>query len=113
MRDQQVTWRALRRELREAGHRRASAPTISRAEERAWLAQRFMTEIFPVLTPLAIDPAHPFPFIANLGLGLALQLAAARATASACEALLLIPGDDRAASSGCPARRSASCRSSR
>ena len=90
MRDQQVTWRVLRQQMAEAGIA-VIGPEDLAAEDRNWLEERFMAEIFPVLTPLAIDPAHPFPFIANLGLGMALQLQRL-SDGDRMEALLLIPG---------------------
>lgn len=89
MQDQQTTWAALRRELAASGVAVIGPEELS-AKDRAFLAERFKAEVFPVLTPLAIDPAHPFPFIANLGLGLALELAR-RSDGSPMQALLLIP----------------------
>ena len=39
--------------------------------QRLWVDNYFQTAIFPVLTPLAVDPAHPFPFVSNLSLNVA------------------------------------------
>ena len=71
--EQQENWVKLEALLAEAGIHVLSADRLSDAE-RAWLEEHFLAHIFPVLTPVAVDPAHPFPFIPNFGFTLGLEL---------------------------------------
>ena len=65
-------------------------PAALSEADRGWLETTFEEAIFPVLTPLSIDPAHPFPFIPNLGFSMGLQLCSSR-TGEPMTALLRLP----------------------
>jgi polyphosphate kinase len=70
---QGAIFEALAPSLAEAGIR-VGRPDDLEAEHRAELRQRFEEQFFPVLTPLAVDPGHPFPYISNLSLNLAVMV---------------------------------------
>ena len=59
--------------LADAGFKLTNASVLSKADRRL-LSEVFQKRIFPVLTPLAVDPAHPFPYISNLSLNLAVMV---------------------------------------
>ncbi|MFD3190569.1 RNA degradosome polyphosphate kinase [Sedimentitalea sp. HM32M-2] len=86
---QQDVLTALKAEMEDAGITILSREELTEAD-RDFLADVFMNRVFPVLSPLAIDPAHPFPFIPNTGFCLALQLERTR-DKRALQALLPIP----------------------
>lgn len=88
--DQQKCWRQLKEELRTAKIMVVDNEELSAADKK-WLENDFMDHVFPVLTPLAIDPAHPFPFIPNFGLSMILTLQKIGSPKEKLRALIPIP----------------------
>ncbi|MEZ5771715.1 polyphosphate kinase [Defluviimonas denitrificans] len=88
MQVQQTVWNKLKRELESAGIALLTRAKLTKRDEE-FLSTYFMSQVFPVLSPLAIDPAHPFPFIPNTGFCLALELE--RGDRRRLQALLPIP----------------------
>jgi polyphosphate kinase len=89
-RQQQRNWAALKTEMSEAGIIMVDPDKLS-AAERKWLAQHFLDYIFPILTPIAIDPSHPFPFIPNKGFVLGLDCKKKGDPASKMHSILPVP----------------------
>ncbi|MEM7546880.1 MAG: RNA degradosome polyphosphate kinase [Pseudomonadota bacterium] len=89
MDEQDRIWSELLVELQAADIVLTRADDMT-AEDRAMLEAYFVEQVFPILTPLAIDPAHPFPFIPNLGYALALRLTRVR-DGEGLDALVPIP----------------------
>ncbi|ODT91106.1 MAG: polyphosphate kinase 1, partial [Sphingobium sp. SCN 64-10] len=74
MSEQQAGWHALRDLLRGAGITVIGSTEAVEARADAWMREHFLEQIFPIITPQALDPAHPFPFIPNKGLSLFFDL---------------------------------------
>ncbi|MBR2124219.1 MAG: RNA degradosome polyphosphate kinase [Acetobacter sp.] len=87
---QQRIWTELRVLLKQANVILCETEELDEAD-CLWLKKYFTERIFPVLTPLAVDPAHPLPFIPNMGLALGLRLLDAQSDLFAMNALVLLP----------------------
>ena len=71
--EQHICWQDLRSALAKEGINVITRDALTQADI-TYLEDFFIENIFPVLTPIAIDPAHPFPFLPNLGLAIVFQL---------------------------------------
>ena len=71
--EKQACWRDLNALMAKTGLCVVKPEDLSPADVE-WLEKMFLTHIFPILTPIAADPAHPFPFILNKGLTLAVEM---------------------------------------
>ncbi len=86
---QQSVWNRLKRQMEDQGITLLTRSKLTK-QDKAHLEKYFLGQVFAVLSPLAIDPAHPFPFIPNTGFCLALQLKRER-DGRPLQALLPIP----------------------
>lgn len=73
MQSQQACWKRLRTKLEAENIQILSVEEIKKTDAK-WLDEYFRDRVFPILTPQAVDPAHPFPFITNLGFAVAFEL---------------------------------------
>ena len=73
IKDQQAQLRKLKKELHQAGIEINGVEDLPEAD-LDWLKEQFEQHIFPLLTPLAVDAAHPFPFLQNLGFAIAVDM---------------------------------------
>ena len=89
MAEQDRRWLQLKDELKQNNIEIVDESGLT-AREREWTDQRFLDHILPIVTPIAIDPAHPFPFILNRGFVMAVQLRR-RKDGNQMKALLPIP----------------------
>jgi polyphosphate kinase len=87
--DKQACWIDLKKEMAAAGVAIVEPGDLTPAE-KSWLQRLFMSHVFPILTPIAVDPAHPFPFIPNLGLTMVVWMQR-KSDAKAMSALIPIP----------------------
>lgn len=88
MDEQQRCWRELKPLMRDAGVLVLEDEELTESD-LSWLETEFQTNIFPILTPLALDPAHPFPFVPNMGFVLCFEMK--RSDGQYLEALLPVP----------------------
>ncbi len=84
---QEAAWEQLRAQLVEAGVEAIGPQDLDDAD-RVWIERFFEDEIYPVLSPIAVDPAHPFPFVGNQGFGLVVEFDTAKETQAG---LILVP----------------------
>jgi polyphosphate kinase len=88
--EKQAAWRTLKAEMSAAGLHVVQPEQVT-APERAALEKLFMAHVFPILTPIAADPAHPFPFILNKALTIVVEMQR-RSDGKAMNGLIPIPG---------------------